>query len=561
MEIKRIMSKTSIPTAEVEGYLLHSKYDPLKEAQTIANRMYKANHLHIIYGYGYGYIAHALRDITQFNEPILVIEPLNKQLVDFTDLPANTYCYGLEAIEEIEIAISAFGKEARAAFSVICSPNYDKLFPKEYKRLLEKVRGVQYNHAVNDNTLRKFSYKWHENMTKNLQYVNRDNLVNILEKKYTCPIIVVSSGPSLQKQIDLLRKYRKCCILVAAGSTINVLLDNNIEPDYVVSIDGGEPNKKHFENIRLKEAKLIYSLLNHPFVRTCFEKPAYIVDQGGFNEFTKYLQAIGVAPKQIEAGGTVAHLAFMFAQFITTGPIALIGQDLAYTDNLTHAKGNLNARLIDEQFIKKNLAFLTESYEGTKVYTNPVFYSMKLEFEKLLVKYPPTTPVYNCTEGGVILEGYTQMTFERFLETYTTNTPIKIIEPVENNRQLDLLTLWNSELKEYRNLKQTLTKGLEILAKNSSNQAYSQKTLKQLDDIDAKLNAALLELPLDIITAPILLDSIKKYLPKLDETVEEKYERSFNQTKELYKNIIEALTFAEICTRETIKELEEEYQK
>lgn len=162
--------------------MLHSKYDPRKEAIQLAQKFYKPHHLHIIFGYGLGYVVDALQELMQFEEKIIVFEPMGEQITTFNNVNKNIYIFDEKGINEAEIAIGVLGESARAAFTVICSPNYDKLFPNEFKMLLEKTRGVQYNHTVNDNTLRRFSHQWHTNATRNLLYLEKDHIVDVLEK-------------------------------------------------------------------------------------------------------------------------------------------------------------------------------------------------------------------------------------------------------------------------------------------------------------------------------------------------------------------------------------------
>lgn len=87
--------------------------------------------------------------------------------------------------------------------------------------------------------------------------------------------------------------------------------------------------------------------------------------------------------------------------YITTGPIALIGQDLAYTENLTHANNNKNQKSVDDSYFKKRNAFQVEGYFDDLVMTDYVFYSMKNSFEQIHKKIKHSASIFNCTEGGL----------------------------------------------------------------------------------------------------------------------------------------------------------------
>ncbi|PKC53046.1 hypothetical protein RhiirA1_404558 [Rhizophagus irregularis] len=239
----------------------------------------------------------------------------------------------------------------------------------------------------------------------NLINLKKDANIKTLRQVYDCPVVIASGGPSLNKQLDLLKSVRDNIILIAAGSTINSLIAEGIEPDYVVSIDGGIPNYKHFQNLKLENAQLIYTMQSHPGVRDAFLNDCFVTGINGFDAVTEYMEKqLGIDLPVFISGGTVAHLAFNMALYISSGPVALIGQDLAYTDNLTHAAHNINARPIDDKFIKEKEAFQTEGYYGELVWTTKPFYSMKLEFEELVKLGNPDVPFFNCTEGGIKLE-------------------------------------------------------------------------------------------------------------------------------------------------------------
>ena len=142
-------------------------------------------------------------------------------------------------------------------------------------------------------------------------------------------------------------------LLIVSGSTVNTLLKENIEPDYVVSIDSQEVNYNHFKDLKLKHAKLIYSMFNHYKIRESFYNDAFYFVQKNEKALASHLNNIvHTKVEGIYGGESVANYAFTIANYISSGPIALIGQDLAYTDTKSHAENNKHFKMITEEDIR-----------------------------------------------------------------------------------------------------------------------------------------------------------------------------------------------------------------
>ncbi|WP_052130044.1 motility associated factor glycosyltransferase family protein [Ureibacillus sinduriensis] len=551
-DIQYLEAKSGDLTLKINNYFVHSKYDPRREAKQIAEKQYIPHHTHIVFGYGYGYLIDALKDQMHFNEVLLIIDPLSELTIREEHKQLNIF--NENVIENLEFIVRHLAADTRTTFNIICSSNYDKLFPEMYRELLLKIKGIQYQNRTNDYTLLRYANKWQVNFVENLYHLSKDFSLGELENAYSCPVVIASGGPSLSKQLPQLKKIRDNILLIAAGSTVNSLLAFGIEPDYVVSIDGGEPNYKHFKDLKLENSKIIYTMQNHPGVREAFLQKGYCVDINGLFSFSRYLkEQVKVELPLLEGGGTVAHISFSIAQYISSGPIAMIGQDLAYTDNLTHAANNKNARQIDEEFIKKHEAFQTEGYNNNLVYTSPPFYSMKLDFEQLIKMKPPKTPFYNCTEGGIKLEGFEDLAFVDFCDKYVKGEKVTIINHNDNcTLQFDVDKLLKRDIDLYNKLIYNLTNGLSILLKNRSNSNFEQNVLKKLELVDQKTNDLFKILPIESVTAPVTLKVMNEFLPKVNETPEESYQRVKEQTKTLYKKLMEAVQFTKNCTEEIL---------
>lgn len=529
-------TKDNLMTIKLDGYYLHSKYNPIREAKEIAKNIYKPHHLHIIFGYGMGYIINELIQLRKFNEPILIVDPLIDKgiLILQTKESDNVYHSSLDSIELIRNDISSLA-DMTSKLTYYVSPNYKKVFLKEVHLLAELVSNSQKKEMMNIATTKQFSLEWQINYAMNLKKLSTDYSLNELYKKYSCPVIVAASGPSLNKQLDNLKKYREKIILICAGSTINTLLKNNIRPDYVVSIDGGINNYKHFENVNLSGIELIYSSILHYKVREQFSSKAFIFAPHVRPQIAAMLkEKTGENFPIITGGGSVAHFAVSIAKFITRGPICLIGQDLAYTNNQTHSVGNKNNKSIENKE-----TILIDGYYDEKIVSSSVFQSMIHTFEDMNVMQPHESLLFNCTEGGAKINGYTQMPFKLFLENYTQDFVFKLnLDLEKKNTEKDFL---KDEFESYSKIIYYLEKGIGIIEKEKG-PLFSKKGLESVQRTERKLNILYEKTCVDMLLEPLIRFAEHEFLPPPDENEFDEFKRVKEYITVLYKRSIEMMT-------------------
>ncbi|WP_313892595.1 6-hydroxymethylpterin diphosphokinase MptE-like protein [Psychrobacillus sp.] len=568
--IETIETKSGHMTLKVNDYFLHSKYNPIAEAQKFVEKQYEAHHVHILFGYGLGYIVDSLKRQFKFNEPLIVIDPLfDYSLIEVQarhkENEMDKLLYNSESINTLEYIIDSTKElDFLNSFKVICSPNFDKLFPETFLQVLKTVKDIQQKSKVNENTVIRDSEAWQKNLSENLISIFEDRNLESLHQKYSWPVVVASGGPSLTKQLTLLKSIKDDVIIIAAGSTINSLLAVGIEPDFVASIDGSEASYNQFKDLNLKKTQLMYTVFNNPGIREKFSNSNYAFMASSDVTIYNYLESkLGVTLPKILGGGSVAQYAYTLAQYISSGPIALIGQDLAYTNNQTHAANNKQAEEIEESWKASDNMFTVEGFDGENVWTSTMFYSMKLTFEQMIENYPPVNVVYNCTEGGAKLNGFAQKNFNDFCEEYIhEKKPNKEIDNqsylVSQDEWKKLQGILEDELKDYDQIIKHLLKGLAALENNNSSTVFNNKILKKLDKVDIEIAKLYPNVQMDFIVSPITIEVLKGFLEKENETSVEKYTRVYNQTKTLYYKLLEATKKSKMYTENVIKRIDSE---
>jgi len=566
-EIIEEIAKSGHRVHRVNNYYLHSKYDPIREAIRFADQHYRKHHLHILFGIGSGHIVKALSEKMGEDEFLIVIEPLddlvNIQLGDEIELK-RTIIVGVRSLDNFQqLCDTLLAQRFNNRVQVICSPNYDKLFLEEYRGILGIIKDLLHVQKINQNTIQAFSNEWQRNFILNLFYAFDDVPLTMLQDYFNVPIVVVSGGPSLTKQIPLLRKIRKHVLLISSGSTINTLLNFNIEPDFVVTIDSQIINYRHFESIQLKDTVMIYSLSHHEKILEAINRRSIFFIPNIQLEIRPYAEKLlDKEVPNILGGASVATFALSIAYNISSGPIALIGQDLAYTDNKTHAEHNKNFQKIDESYIKARGMVYTKGYYAEQVLTDYPFLMMKHNFEKLIQTFPHRERVYNCTEGGVSIEGYQQISFQEFCDLHVnTNKVVPVFDMnsyphKEIHEWKAFLMRIEDQIKLHDKVMRLVEEAILLLKRNTSNAVFDKKILRQLDKIDEKLKPIFDEGMMSLIAKPIILDVFNNYLPKENETEQEAYKRIYARSLDLYSRLREAA----VDSRESFIELRAKVQ-
>lgn len=545
-ETKEINNKS----LKVNNYFLQSKYHPEKESKRKIKDVFQKNYLYIVFGLGdILFLKELINRLTE-NEYLYIFEPSNELYQEIThnsSLDINHKRVRVVIFEEGnkgDNSLLAKMLDFDKRIKVIISPNYDMIFQGKCKSFLELIKEKSLIKVIEKNTAMHFSQDWQENVIENLISAHNAEPLQILHKKFDCPVVVVSSGPSLMKQIPLLKKYENNVIIICGGSTINTLLNNDITPDMIVTVDGGAPNFKHFESIEISQVPLAYSLHVNAAIPKKHRGLHYVFHNKGNNGLSSFLESLLKKPiVQFYGGGSVANFAFEIATYITTGEICLVGQDLAYTNSQTHSEGNLFNKKITDNDIKNRRMDFVDGYNGDKVLTDSVFLSMKRDFEELYKITETNGKVFNCTEGGVKIEQIPQIPFRSFIINYCENDRtfekemMKRKETVQNDTGTFIERI--NELKRELNTVESKCEKALTLLKNKS--VLTNKNILKLNKIDEEIKTYLVNDFLVYIMQPVIHKIQHDFLEQENETNLEKENRILLQTKTLYSGILESV--------------------
>ncbi|EAK2942404.1 motility associated factor glycosyltransferase family protein [Campylobacter jejuni] len=265
--------------------------------------------------------------------------------------------------------------------------------------------------------------------------------------------IIVSTGPSLTKQLPLLKKYASKATIFCADSSYPILAKHGIKPDYVLSLERIPLTSEFFNNDFGefdKDIMFICAGVVHPkaieYLKGRNRKYLIIPRYLYFPIYIKlkYFDFLYNTP-------SVAHMSYFLSVLLNHKNIIFIGQDLAYAENgNSHPDDYQNSANYESQMYEH---ILTEAYGGKKeIKTHEFWIFFKQILEAMIIKYHITT--YNCTEGGARIEGTIEKPFlwacENLLDK-DLNKPFEKLEPLSLNKQNEFLL--KAYYKVYQSIK------------------------------------------------------------------------------------------------------------
>ncbi|EGK8075585.1 motility associated factor glycosyltransferase family protein [Campylobacter lari] len=293
--------------------------------------------------------------------------------------------------------------------------------------------------------------------------------------------IIVSTGPSLIKQLPLLKKYQENAVIFSADSSYAILAKEGIKPDYVFSLERVDFTSEFFNNDFGdfdKDILFIIASLTHPKTIEYLEKnnrnymlvlrPLFFESKLGLNEYGFLGNAM-----------SVANMAYELAGALRFENIILIGQDLAYSDDgKSHPKEHLYGDQGDEEVVYKEIT----AYGGNgKVKTQLTWYLFLKSFEKdiALAKNILNVKTYNATEGGARIEGTIEKPFKEICEEM-------LKEKIDKNIALTKPKNPQKKIKQCKEKLIKQTKQCEIFI-NECKKAIKEKNLEKLKKLRLKL--------------------------------------------------------------------------
>jgi len=407
-------------TALYKNVLLHSKYDPAKEASDKISKIDFESALFIpVIGFGFGY--HIIEILKRSGERCSVVVFITDMKL-FREALMNVDLVEVLRDSRLVLLDIEFDGFEKALLDVIVksSTKLGQLDIYEFepeKRLytdtFNKIRGrlidiVKYSVKVVGNdpgdTLKGFKH-----ILDNMPVIINNPKIGLKGK---VPAICVAAGPSLNKNMHLLKKAKGKALIICADTVAEKLVKEGIIPDVISVLEREEvvydyffKDKVYPDSTLLVGGSVIYPPIFQEFKGpklTAFRKPTCL---------EKYISQWVKADYAFDLGASVAHMNTGLAEELGCDPIILIGQDLSFGNNgQTHADGTIyDGKKVDTSENIEELLWI-DGINGEKVLTKPIWKYFLEWFEQKIALSSRT--YINATEGGANIRGTVVKTLE-----------------------------------------------------------------------------------------------------------------------------------------------------
>ena len=228
--------------------------------------------------------------------------------------------------------------------------------------------------------------------------------------------IIISTGPSLHKQLPLLKKVAPYATLLCVDASFPILTKHGIKPDIVLSLERVQESAKFYTDTPKSAQKgVVFALTSIVHKHTklalkgakvCFSfRPFGYTSLFGFDEYG-YL---GI-------GMSAANMAYELAMLAEFKQCIFIGQDLAFGDDgSSHSKDAIYGTQ-ESQYKKEGIYVPRYGGEG-QIETSKIWKLFLHFFEKDIARTPPSMQVINATQGGARIAGTKELPFTQVVES------------------------------------------------------------------------------------------------------------------------------------------------
>ena len=449
-------------------FLYENVIDELNSMLNTYNDKYLLYPVLYFYGFGNGILFKALlqnknhQHIVVFEKDIEIIWVIF-HILDFSNELQNARLMVLEndklqTQDYTELCSSKpFFQFSRIYFLELMSHYYER-FHEDVLELNKKLAENFKNSIVSYGNDPLDALQGIEQFVYNLpQMITHPSYKELLSKRkgISDTAIIVSTGPSLTKQLPLLKKYASKATIFCADSSYPILAKHNIKPDYVLSLERIPLTSEFFNNDFGefdKDIVFVCAGVVHPKTIEYLKNKTFIITQK-ILAFPYYINLKNFCYAAI--GFSVAHMAYEFATHLNYKNIIFIGQDLAYAeDGFSHTKDYSNLDKHEGHFQRDKGKFQCLAYGGNGKAESSEVWTMFRFFLQDTISRNIISTTYNCTEGGARIEGTIEKPFlwacENLLDK-DLNKPFEKLEPLSLNKQNEFLL--KAYYKVYQSIK------------------------------------------------------------------------------------------------------------
>ena len=551
-------NKAIILKYKSKEFRLNSSYRPIEEAKRWA-KAYEITNINTVinmFGLGNGVFARALIDKMDDSSYLLIYEPSYDVLdhtlrnYDITDIITN---------EKVIFFIEGFNDEdfRRVSNSVTSitnlnsqiqcvHPKYDEIFAESAVKFYKALKDSYTSEVINTNTIVKLGRRNIDNIFNNLTYLRENS--SIIELKEiipeNIPAIIVAAGPSVEESIEELKRAKGKAVIFAVDSILNFLLDSGVEPDFVLCIDPNK-SKRHFTRETPITIPLITYFESNYDILSIHKGKKIFCSQNKFIE--ELYKNAGKTNPYVQPSGSVALVAFSVCIKLGFKEIILVGQDLAYKDNQTHAGRAKKVKFNPDRDVE------LEGINGELIRSRYDWNEFVKGYEDLITFYSDIT-VIDAKQYGAKINGTKVMELGMAIDRYCN----KALDIVFGNQEIK--NTFTSEdmigIKEYlqsnllvlRSIKSKINKAIKdcsLLIRENQQASGGKKqedAIKRISKTNKYVEKQRIYTIMDAYVVALATNEMTQMF-KFTDSVEENSLNTYKQSKAIYEAAIEAVDY------------------
>ncbi|WP_252863397.1 motility associated factor glycosyltransferase family protein [Paenibacillus riograndensis] len=442
--------------------------------------------------------------------------------------------------------------------------------PDSLRDLMEDFQKYSDNFYSNKLTQHSFRKDWVRNSLYHLAGMLTSPSIKELYNSYeNMTAVIIASGPSLQMDIEWVRRMKPHALIISAGSSIQALVKNGITPHLATLLDGNAINNKVFSNPDTLSAPFMY--LSSSYYEIADKKGRDKIHATIQNDWiSQYYMGISMHQAEIMPTSTVTGTAIQTAVWLGAKRIVLMGQDLSFPDDKYYSDGVGHFEKDFAEGEVKNSQHSILNVQGTYNVTNPTFLKMKEGLENLFESLP-TVEFINSTRKGAVLEGTVWKPAEEVFKLIATdniglNTVQDLLEKIDYQPSVDEVESVKSKIsttindltwvkQDFKQLSKQLGKLREL---SRTNPAKCHRTIVDIEQIWGKIvNQPWFEPVIETIL-PLEISDFDRELPSV--VSEKNLVRKSNLLNDtlgvLIKNIEDEVPFLEEVLGEALRRIE-----
>jgi len=409
-----------------QGIPLHDLEGATAEADRVCEKHCRPSNKahHLIFGMGLGYLLQGVFErsvgricVYEPNLPLLRFILENVDISEYLGSPRVFLCLTPEAL----LTHLEWRYNLGDSVDILVLDGHMRLMSDHLPGLIQNdvLKLVKLKKAA-AGTIFAYHQNWNEQFYRNLPYLPKAQIFTPLNNRFANkPALILSAGPSLDSSYEWIRSVQDKMVLIAVGSALRALINNDIIPDFACFMEfGGCQQQLHGLGNNTQNISFLLS----PFAETaCFTQPAkhrFQLNLANYSELSLWVEKmLGTNQPEFPSGGTVSLMGMRAGIAMGCNPIILVGQDLAFKNKQFYA-GGVEAKFedgcvvmddSDENLAKRVTLTEVKGWNGETLSTGVDYAFYIKEFEEAArrnARSEKPLQLFNASVGGAYIDGF-----------------------------------------------------------------------------------------------------------------------------------------------------------